>query len=178
MTEDSLASQVIQFRQTHGHLSHLTDGEIINRIAWADEAKAMTAAIAALPPMTRDEALRQAAAVRPDKPRSVMQLRNAASVVIMMLTKRINGLDPILSVVDTCALDLARYVLRSTDNDPSVIAADRYEQLMSDSTLQLNEQEIAAGWHFCPAFDGLLSQGEKGPRECFCGVFRDGTWSN
>lgn len=34
----------------------------------------------------------------------------------------------------------------------------------------LTEQEMANGWHYCPAFDGLLTQGENrtGDR-CYCG---------
>ena len=53
---------------------------------------------------------------------------------------------------------------------------ERYIQLMWDETTQLTTNEIAAGWHFCPEFVGLLTQGEKGPQECYCGTFKDGVW--
>lgn len=39
----------------------------------------------------------------------------------------------------------------------------RYAELMHDETLELTAEEMAAGFHFCPEFDGLL---------CIAGNFR------
>ena len=32
----------------------------------------------------------------------------------------------------------------------------------------LTPDQLAAGWHYCPAFDGLLTQGEGDNGTCFC----------
>jgi hypothetical protein len=32
----------------------------------------------------------------------------------------------------------------------------------------LTPAQLAAGWHYCPAFDGLLTQGESEDGTCFC----------
>ena len=32
----------------------------------------------------------------------------------------------------------------------------------------LTPAQLAAGWHYCPAFDGLLTQGEGDNGTCFC----------
>lgn len=43
------------------------------------------------------------------------------------------------------------------DDAPIVdIPIDRYALLMRDDNEQLTAREIAAGWHFCHEFDGLL----------------------
>ena len=36
------------------------------------------------------------------------------------------------------------------------IPRDRYDALMRDESVKLTDAEIAAGWHFCYEFDGLL----------------------
>ena len=33
----------------------------------------------------------------------------------------------------------------------------------------LTAGQLAAGWHYCPAFDGLLTRGERPEGGCFCG---------
>jgi len=32
----------------------------------------------------------------------------------------------------------------------------RYADLMKDDEMKLTQEEISAGWHFCPEWDGLL----------------------
>jgi hypothetical protein len=45
----------------------------------------------------------------------------------------------------------------------------RYQFLMSDGDDQLSEEEIAAGWHFCWDWDGLLIGPGMGELEfCLC----------
>jgi hypothetical protein len=41
---------------------------------------------------------------------------------------------------------------------------DRYQQLTMDESTRLTEEELQEGWHFCPEFDFLLTQGE-GPEQ-------------
>lgn len=36
------------------------------------------------------------------------------------------------------------------------MTSNRYKELMADDTAQLTDAEIAAGWHFCQDYDGLL----------------------
>ncbi len=44
--------------------------------------------------------------------------------------------------------------------------AGRYEQLMKDEKLQLTEEEIKKGWHFCWDWDGLLVHPDSPEGEC------------
>ena len=37
-----------------------------------------------------------------------------------------------------------------------------------DYEAPLTPDQLAAGWHYCPAFDGLLTQGEGDNGTCFC----------
>ena len=37
-----------------------------------------------------------------------------------------------------------------------------------DYEAPLTPEQLAAGWHYCPAFDGLLTQGEGDNGTCFC----------
>ena len=46
---------------------------------------------------------------------------------------------------------------------------ERFAALMADDGLSLTEAEIAAQWHFCPSWDGLLISPECGEwRHCEC----------
>ena len=50
------------------------------------------------------------------------------------------------------------------------------EMKLQRGEASLTHEEMLEGWHFCWEFDGLLTTGEKGDKECFCGVFQDGEW--
>lgn len=39
----------------------------------------------------------------------------------------------------------------------------------------LTQAQLSAGWHYCPAFDGLLTQGEHPAGGCFCGFRGEAT---
>jgi hypothetical protein len=47
---------------------------------------------------------------------------------------------------------------------------DRWRELMRNDSLQLTEEEIKEGWHFCPVWDGLLIyRHDLEAQFCICG---------
>lgn len=52
-----------------------------------------------------------------------------------------------------------------------IMSQERYNELDANGGT-LTPAEQAAGWHFCPEFDGLLTMGE-GPGPCPCGIHGD-----
>ena len=52
------------------------------------------------------------------------------------------------------------------DWHPASPSTDTRNPLYGDT---LTPDQLAAGWHYCPAFDGLLTQGERPEGGCFCG---------
>jgi hypothetical protein len=51
------------------------------------------------------------------------------------------------------------------DWHPASPSTDTRNPLYGDT---LTPDQLAAGWHYCPAFDGLLTQGEGDNGTCFC----------
>ncbi len=47
---------------------------------------------------------------------------------------------------------------------------ERWRALMSDDSLELTADEIAAGWHFCCEMDGLLANSKEPDGDCFCSL--------
>ena len=49
------------------------------------------------------------------------------------------------------------------------IVYERWRKLMADESMQLSPDEIEAGWHFCPEWDGLLIGSTMSEMdECVC----------
>ncbi len=46
---------------------------------------------------------------------------------------------------------------------------ERWKELMQSDTLELTQDEIKQGWHFCPCWDGLLiGEGSMETEFCYC----------
>jgi hypothetical protein len=55
---------------------------------------------------------------------------------------------------------------------------ERYRQLSEDQDSKLTDEEVKEGWHFCPDFDFLLTQGELFNDDgvtCICGFNKNNT---
>jgi hypothetical protein len=65
---------------------------------------------------------------------------------------------------------VAVFLLRDGNLDVIIsrMTSTRFKQLMDDCSLSLTAEEIAAGWHFCAEFDGLLVKGDA--KEPHCGA--------
>ncbi len=48
------------------------------------------------------------------------------------------------------------------------MTTERYLELDRDEETHLTASELAEGWHFCPEFDGLLTQGECKDEQGIC----------
>ena len=51
------------------------------------------------------------------------------------------------------------------------MADERWRTLMEDPRVELTEEEIARGWHFCWDWDGLLVGPGMAERDC-CSCFK------